>query len=86
MEKLFKRTNVAKRTRTYVGTVKVTPENMTRFNNFRQAMKELGRTVTMRGRNPNRKHVAHCTGQIPEKLRQDIPIKWATSFDVYWRS
>jgi len=85
MTKLFtQKTN--NRTRTYLGTMTVTPENVKRLENFRQALREIGKSVIVRGRNPNRKHVAHCTGNCPTRFRQDIPLRYATSFDVYWRS
>jgi len=82
---LFTRTNVNKRTTNYIGTVTVSPENMEKLHDFRQALKKIGKTVSLMGRNPNRKHLARVTGVDHEKLRQNVPQKWATSFDVYWR-
>jgi hypothetical protein len=86
MTKLFTYTNVARRTRCYVGTIQNTPESMKSFRIWRAAIKTVGRKVMLHGRHHNRKALAIKLGASHERIRQDVPSAHAERFDVYWRS
>ena len=84
---LFTRTKTYCRTANYVGTIQNTPAKMSKFREFRKVLRQTaGKLVMLHGRNPNRKALAAKLGVTHDRIRQDVPHKWATSFDVYWRS
>jgi hypothetical protein len=58
---------------------------MERFKAFRAGLRFVGRGVYLMGRHPNRKALAAETGISHSRLRESVPHKYATSFDVYWR-
>lgn len=83
---LFERTYTFKRVSSYIGTIQNTPARMSRFREFRRTIREqAGKLIYLQGRNPNRKALAIKHGVSHNQLRQNVPVKWATSFDVYWR-
>ena len=89
MKKLFKqkpRNQVGYRySNNYIGTVTVTPKNLKRLSEFRQAVREIGRSTSIRGRSANRRALAERHGLIYNMVLSDVPAKFATSLDVYWR-
>ena len=86
MAKLFTDTNVARRTRRYVGTIQNTPESMKSFRIWQAAMNAAGVKVMLHGRHHNRKALAIKLGASHERIRRDVPLAHAERFDVYWRS
>lgn len=84
---LFKKTNLHRRVSTgYIGTVQVTNENMERLADFRRTFRQVtGKNLHLWGRNPNRKQIAAQNGLCHKSLSQNLPVKFATSFDVYFR-
>jgi hypothetical protein len=67
----------------YIGTSPNTTEGNELFQCLRHLFKPYG-SINRRGRNPNRKEVAMKYGLDHDSLRQDLPIKYSTSFDVYF--
>jgi hypothetical protein len=71
------------RVRSYIGTVPNTVAGQSLIKELKTAFKPYG-SLQLRGRNPNRKQLAITHGLDHEALRQDVPAKYATSFDVYF--
>lgn len=80
------------RTNGYLFTIANSPEGRTFIEGFRKLRRASGEpNVSLRGRNPNRKQFIGAlnlnsrTGATytSDDLRQSLPLRFATSFDVY---
>ena len=71
------------RLHSYLGTLPNTIEGNKTFHHLRKTKKLQNMKVTRNGRNPNRKKIAEKYGLDHDSLRQHLPIKYSTSFDVY---
>jgi len=71
------------RVSSYVGTLPNSIEGNKTYKEIKHRLELQGNRVSRRGRNPNRKQVAEKFGLSHSKLRQDFPIKYSTSFDIY---
>lgn len=60
-----------------------TVQNNDEGKSFIKQLRKMGFRLKVRGRNPNRKQLSIDTGIRHRRLRQDVPLKYATHFSVY---
>lgn len=80
------------RTNGYLFTITNTPEGRNFIKGFRELRRASGESnVALRGRNPNRKQFVGIVNPkskagftyTADDLRQSLPLRFATTFDVY---
>ncbi len=78
----LQRNNVTKRSSTYIGTLRNTSEGRAIASCLSTLLRPFG-SVYKQGRNPNRKSLAKKYNLSHDRLRQNVPIKYSTRFDLY---